>query len=700
MSRTYTLRALTALYVASAAITAGATVYNIPFTDDFGPQNHLSDFVIIDANADGEKWHLNTTWNIFGGDRSLEEMRITTYHAADDWLLTPSLHLEAGTIYAIAFDVHCGDYRYPETMEVWLGNDATVAAMTTEVMSAFSITEYGYEGYSKEFSVEATGDYRLGLHAISPAGSSDIFVDNLSVKLSVLPDAPAAVSDLTVTPDATGARNVELTFTAPSTTVEGQPLTSLTRIDILRNRQVIGSIQHPTVGAQLSYTDKSAPNGMNSYSVIAYNGVGKGLRADAEAVYVGVDVPLAPVGARIVDNGKSITISWEPVSNVGSHGMVVDPSRVAYSVSEYDFAGDVGNRLYYGSETSVTLPFNPSTGTPDMAKWAIKAHSDAGESEVTTVKMAVGASYRLPYAEHFSQGTRRTLIWTEQSDYRSFNLSTEDCADGDGGSLLFVPYADGDESTFCLGRISLLGAANPMLTFSYRMSSNATIQVLAWTADGCESLLTTLSGDTPQDAEADWQVAMVPLSSLSTQPYVVLKFRASGMSESPIFVDALRVGDLYRVDLDVALTAPAVVNAGSEIGVSIRIVNVGSETVTDYTLQLTAQGGDERYEAPIVTRHTPLLPFASDTHIIYIPTDRFKTDRVALSAKVWATGDLQPNNNTASALVGIEGAAAIQQICEDDDNRTFDLYTIDGRLLRRGAKRWDDSNQRILIIKK
>lgn len=700
MSLVHTLRAITALYIASAAITAGATAYDIPFTDDFGPHNHLSDFVIIDANADGEKWHLNTTWNIFGGDRSLEEMRMTTYSAADDWLLTPSLHLEAGMTYAIAFDVHCGDYRYPETMEVWLGNDATVTAMTTEVMPAFNIANYSYEGYSKEFAVEATGEYRLGLHAISPAGSSDIFVDNLSVKLSVLPEAPAAVSALTVTPDATGARSVELTFIAPSATVAGQPLSSLTRIDILRNRQVIGSIQQPEVGALLSYTDKSAPNGMNSYSVIAYNNAGKGLRADAEAVYVGVDVPQAPVGARIVDNGQSITISWEPVGTVGSHGMVVDPSRVIYSVSEYDFAGDVGNRLYYGNETSVTLPFNSSVGMPDMAKWAIKAHSDAGESDVTTVRMSVGRSYRLPYAEGFSQGTRRTLIWTEQSGYRSFNISTEACADGDGGSILFVPYADGDESTFCLGRISLLGAANPMLTFSYRMPTDATIQLLAWTADGRESLLTTLCGDTIQEAEADWQVAMVPLSSLCAQPYVVLKFRASGMSGAAIFVDALRVGDLYSTDLDVALTAPAAVNAGDEIGVSVRIVNVGSEAVTDYMLQLSAQGGDEHYEAPVVTRHSPLLPFASETHIINIPTHRFKTDRVTLSAKVWATGDLQPGNNTASALVGIEGAAAIQQICEDNDSRTFDLYTIDGRLLRRGAKRWDDTNQRILIIKK
>lgn len=698
MSDIHTLPALVALLLASAAIPAGASVFDVPFTDDFGPQNHLSEYVVLDANGDGEKWHLNTTWNIFGGDRSLEEMRISTWNGADDWFITPALHLTAGQVYSIAFDAHRSDYRYAERMEVCLGQEATVEGMSTEVMPPFDLTSDGYETYSKEFVIEETGNYRLGLHALSPVGSSDIFVDNLCIKLAVEPGAPAAVSDLQVSPDASGAHRVTLTFTSPSTTVGGDPLSALTRIDILRNRQVVGSIQHPEVNAPQTYVDKTAPNGMNAYSVVAYNAVGKGMSSDAEPVYVGVDVPQAPAGARIVDNGTSVTISWDPVGPVGSHGLIVDPANVVYSIQEYDFAGDLGNRVYYGSETSATLPLNTYSGNPDMAKWAIMAHSDAGVSELTNVRMAVGSCYRLPYSESFRQGKRQTLIWVEQCAVRYFRPTTEDCADGDGGSIIYRPYEDNDSCTCCLGRIALRGAANPMLTFSYKAAAGSTIEVLAWTADGNESILARFEGEAQTEANGqEWRTAKVALASYLAQPYVVLKFRAWGKSEDAILLDNLRVGDLYPIDLDLWLEAPEVVSADEELTVNVRIANVGDETVDSYLVQLTAIGGEDVFETDC-SCHDALASLTTRTHAFALPASVMHADRLLLRATVSTTGDLGTANNAMSAIVGIEGNEASLHLLQGGD-KPFDIYTPDGRLMRRGANGFDGLHPGTYIIK-
>lgn len=674
-------------------------VYNVPFTDNFGSSNHLSDFVIIDGNNDGNKWHLNTTWNIFGGDRSLEEMRLFTMNGADDWFVTPALHLEAGYVYAISFNTHCGDYRYSEKMEICLGTEPTVESLSTVVMQPFTFNNYEYETFTKDFSVSETGDYRLAFHAISGAGSSDIFLDDVSVKLSSTPLAPASVTDFSATPDPAGKHICTLNFTAPSTTIGGEALTDITKISVLRNRTVVGTINNPEVGSAVEYVDKAVPNGYVSYSIIAYNTAGKGVTYDSDPVYVGVDVPQKPANARIIDNGNSVTISWDPVTSIGEHGMVVDPSTVIYAIHEYDFAGDLSNRIYYGSETSATINYNTSNGDPDLAKWAVIAHSDAGDSGISNVRLAVGKQYRLPYVETFRLAKRSTLIWTEQQGKRYFSISSADCADGDGASARYIPYADGDMSSLCTGKISLRGSADPMLRFKYKAAQGSTIDVIALTADGTETLLSSFSGE-GDDSSCAWNTAKVALQQMLSADYVVIKLRAKGMAESPIFIDNIRISDLYPVDLDVQISAPEAVEWGEDITVAVTVNNVGAEDVSAFELVLTATA--EGYESPAqVINVTESLPsMASAVYTFTLPSSAIPTDYVNIMVEANAPGDLSTGNNIMSAIVGVDnnqsqtdGIMSVQQKAE-----TFNVYSLDGRCTAVGARSMDALPSGLYII--
>lgn len=518
--------------------------FGVPFVEQFGEGNHLEYFTVVNVNGDSDRWgdltwKLHTEMTYWGQGKSYEEMWVQTDGATDDWLLTPPLQLQPGQAYIVKFKMKAGYDSTPETFEVMMGRTASVGAMTTTLLREQSITNTTYTEFSREFSVSEAGSYCIGFHATPNQGSA-LYLDDIEVRVNASQAAPAKVADLAAEADATGELRATVSFTAPTTTIGGDALTELTKIEVMRDATLIAVIEAPAVGSSQQVVDEHPSNGYHLYTVVAYNAEGNGLRAETPDIYVGVDIPQAPVVTKIADQGDHVVFEWAESAATGARGYVVRPEDVVYEVYATDMAtGRRADLIYEGKDRMVEASYS-DTEDFDVAKWIIVARNVAGSSSDAAAKIATGTPLTLPYRETFAMGRLKTSIWTEQTGMRSWNPSTEDACDADAGSLMFAPYADGDQSSYNTQRLTFVGVKQPQLSFWYRIESGS-LAVKAWLSDGSEMPL--LDAQSSASSASQWCFATTDMSPLKQQPYVVLKFQGTGQAESRLFVDNVLVCD-------------------------------------------------------------------------------------------------------------------------------------------------------------
>lgn len=425
--------------------------------------------------------------------------------------------------------------------------------MTETLIFEKAITNTDYVTFTKEFSVDEAGSYCIGFHA-TPNVASALLLDDVEVRVGASQDAPAKADNLIVTADATGELKATITFNAPTKTIGGRELTAITKVEVMREDKIIATIDAPAAGSAQSVTDNSPVNGYNSYVVIAYNEAGNGMRAESDPVYVGVDVPQAPVVTKVQDNGNSVHFEWAEASTTGANGYVVHPADVVYSVYATNADGSRGELLYEGKEHSMDAEYE-DTEAFDIAKWLIVAENVAGQSVAGSAKIATGTPMLLPYRETFAMGKVKTSIWTEQSGMRSFNPSTEDAATEDAGSMMYVPYLSGDNSSYNTPRLTFAGVKQPVLTFFHKAEagSQSTIMAKVWQKDGTETVLKTI--DYSMMSADGWTQETIDLTQFKAQDFIVVKFFAQGEADKAIFIDDVTIRDAAFEDEPVIPTA-------------------------------------------------------------------------------------------------------------------------------------------------
>ncbi|MBQ1773321.1 MAG: choice-of-anchor J domain-containing protein [Prevotella sp.] len=520
--------------------------FGVPFVEQFGEGNHLEYFTIINVNGDSDRWgeltwKVHTSGGYWDSGQSYEEMWCQTDGNTDDWLITPPLQLQPGKAYALTFKMKAGYNTTPEKFEVTMGRTATVEGQTTTLIAERTITNTDYVTFTKEFTVSEAASYCIGFHAMPNVGSA-LYLDDVEVRIGASQDAPAQVDNLKVEADVTGALKATVSFNAPTTTIGGAALTSISKIEVMRDEQLVATIDNPAVGSSQSVDDNGPKNGYNNYTVVAYNEAGNGLRAEMEKVYVGVDIPQAPVVTMIQDNLGSVHFEWAEASATGANGYVVRPADVTYSVYATNADGSQGELLYEGKERQLDADY-ADTEAFDIAKWLIVAENVAGTSKAGAAKIATGVPMLLPYRETFAMGYLKTSIWTEQSGVRSFNPSTEDAATEDAGSLMFMPFLTGDNSSYNTPRLTFAGVKQPTLTFFHKAEAGSASKVVAkiWQADGTETVLT--EADYTTLTTNGWTKETIDLTAFKQQDFVVVKFFAQGEAGKAIFIDDVTIRD-------------------------------------------------------------------------------------------------------------------------------------------------------------
>ena len=258
----------------------------VPYIETFDSKEALDNFTIIDGYDDGYTWAFRDGWD-------MAQSRYSFKNSMDEWLITPPIYLQKGKLYKLTF-TSSSKRVYPDRLEVKMGQGTAIEDMVTTLVkdTLYKTDEYIPDvvyDFDIDVKVEKDGDYHIGFHAMAEPQMSDLRLDDISLTYVSELGCPQRVTNLTATAGEKGALNATISFTTPTKTFEGDNLSSLTKAEIYKDDKLVGTIENPGIGQQVSKVVE-ADQGMNEYKVYTCNDNGKSLDSKV-SVYCGVSKP-------------------------------------------------------------------------------------------------------------------------------------------------------------------------------------------------------------------------------------------------------------------------------------------------------------------------------------------------------------------------------------------------------------------------
>lgn len=623
-----------------------------PYDQAFDTEDAFNGFTIIDANGDDK------TWILYEG---FARITYNTSMAMDDWLITPPLKLEGGKAYALSFDTYAHRDNYPERIEVKMGKNNTAEAMTTTLLEPTVLNNTIDNPYTPTvyLTPKTDGEYYIGFHGISDANMFYLDVTNIHIGAAISTNAPGESTDLSVVSDPNGELKATVSFKAPTLNIQGDALSSITKIELKRDGEIINTFTSPAVGAALSYVDTPAEGGNYTYTVTAFNAEGEGKPASV-TTFVGTDIPAAPESVNIVETATlgEVTVSWRPVTT-DHNGKPINPNLVTYYICTYDN----GWVPLYKSLTETSKTFNaiPEGTEQEFVQYAVFAETSGGLSNGTVTDMIpVGPAYNGMH-ESFAEGNLSYILGsmipeTSNAQWSFYNDSYFEgevaSQDGDNGFIGMRSPNSEDAASILTGKVSLAGLVAPVLTFyTYNIvdedgyTDTNTIDVEVKEINGEYKNVLSKRVEEICGNEEGWGKATIDLSAYEGKT-IQVKITGTIVEFTYIFLDNLKIGSTVDNDLAAgSITAPAKVQAGEKYSVDVTVSNEGRLDASAFTVDLFADG------EKVDSKSCEALASEARTHVVLEHTmHALATEPVELYAVVNAAADDIADNNTTKTI--------------------------------------------------
>ena len=414
-----------------------------PFANGFESEADLAYFKVIDADNDGITWGIEEPGMFNDNDGYARILRGEEKHSFNDWLVSPALHVKANHQYKISFRLS-GRYKYyEEQFEVKYGTAPTPEAMTKTLMPQTMIKRSDFEAVTLTLDADKDETIYLGFHALSVKPEAmGVKIDDVVMTAGVDFFAPDQVTGLEAEADPQGALSTQITFTAPTKRLNGETLDKITGFQLRRTGQVVAEIPAAAPGSKVTFTDNTATNGINVYSVAAVNDKGASFYCTPVAIYVGEDAPVTPVKKNTETRDNSIRFNWEAPAR-GRLGGYLNPEKITYTLAESDGADFKPTYTPVGETTGKTFfdyAVNPNDGAEQTVKTLfVKAKNSYGESSYVPLPSYIqGKPYEIPFFASVKNYKFYGILWSSWGTGKSdFELSTNS-VDNDGGSFYIV----------------------------------------------------------------------------------------------------------------------------------------------------------------------------------------------------------------------------------------------------------------------
>ncbi len=632
---------------------------DVPYSADLTGEADFSAFNVIDANGDGSTW-------------GYEDYYRTCYayssdNAADDYLVAPPIRLTAGKYYNLT--VNALTTGYDERFEVVIGKEGTPESMNTIIIEPTVVNETDDAGHDYEatFTVAEDGVYYIAVHAISDADMDHLTLNRFAIDFGPEATAPAAPL-ITAVAGENGAREAIITVTAPTTAVDGSTLTAnVTRIEILRDGEMVGEVTDVTPGATATYTDNTGVSGTYTYIAIPYNADGSGLKSEPTTIYVGVDAPMPVQNLIAIDHQNSVTLKWDKVGTTGINGGYVVPSEVEYliwnvTVEEGWFGPQLVMNEVIGTVTdgdTFDIPYDDTDqGDQQYEYWVVETKNEGGDNNNTTTGLLVGKPYDLPLEEGFADNSTH-YFW----DTNATMMGATEASDGDGSAVALLATEAG-EVYLNSGKLNLKGIAKPTLTFDVIGFGISQVNIYGIT-DGLEQTLI----QTANINSDGYTTVQVPLNTLQGARYSQISITAEFVNPSVInffgeietygdalFIDNIHIMDFMADNLSLAVQGPMQITAGESGTITAIVKNYGENAAQGYTVTITAD------DQPLLqqTVSEPLAILAMKTFDATLNTTVFDAGKdINIKVQVDYAADMDTSDNSAEAAISIVPSEAL-----------------------------------------
>lgn len=609
----------------------------------------------------------------------------------DKWLYTPAIHLKKGNYYYRVqhergdFELSYGKQRSPEGQTCKIGS-------IPEEGSEFDYETYddisynaGYTQfitYKRMIVVEEEGDYYFGFHWNAVYHYGDLLNSMLrtfEVKEGPKDGAPDVCTKTSAKTFPKGELKNNVTYTTPMTDTRGNKLTTIDRVEIMtatRERDPLSGQMRNTVklvateegplepGKQYT-TVVPAVQGNNLYYITACNALGNGTESEL-AVWAGVDFPSHVENGmyEVIDN-RDILMTWTAPSELGLNGGYVDSTKLTYNMG-------VALDPLYGLVTLAQTKEKKFTFLGELGEqykyfYGVTPENELGEGSPMMAGIVIGTPYGIPFKESFNfpNGYLQTTVWDlvpvqGSATWNAYRVSPDGSIapyDNDEGMLL---YAGNNDEISMSGMVTpimaITGAVKPTLSFQFWHNPQvrdeyAGVSVYASVDDNLlEKPIASIPLNNGPLAKG-WTHYEIDLSKFAGQQRVCFYFMASSSkSQSLIAVDDVELYDNVALDLSVeSLQTPAKVAPNEDNEIVATVMNRGRETVSDYTVELYADG------EKIAEQAGTALSFGrtTDLAIHFMPAAKTFGTQVTYEVRTKLEGDANPANDKAQKSIGV-----------------------------------------------
>lgn len=571
----------------SNAVVLGAV--NPPYIPDF-ETDELSGWTVIDANAD------DITWTAY---RGYVRIKYNMREAMDDWLITPPIRVEAGKAYAVTFTATNQRSDCTERLEVKYGTAPTAEGMVSELLPP---TEIGGNRdphtFTRFVTADADGKLYIGFHGISDKYQLYLNLSDISVEEGVSALAPGEVTGLAGQPASDGSFRANLSFTAPSVTINGRELKSISRIEVERNGTLVKTFDSPAPGAALSFEDVAEEGGPVQYVVTPYNAEGKGIPSVLD-LFLGTNIPAAPMSVNISTKPGSddALLTWDEVTE-DYLGNPIAPGIVKYNIYRYE---DETLRLIAENVSGTEYTFSAvESGKQEFVQCAVCGVTSQGEGAGNYSQMiAVGTPYSA-LNESGDLGYAMGFVTTQYSRIAVFNTDRLGIpGQDDDRYFAFTGYDEGAEASMITGLVSLEGAVDPGLSFYvYNIfdeeegtdSNIIAVSVKEQTAEDYVLLDSKTVDEWCGGVPEAWSKVKLDLSPWSGK-VVQVKFTVITKLYLHTLIDNISIGSMFDQNLKgVSITGPAKAERGKPFNLTVKVSNVGNADSKAFSLDLYADG--------------------------------------------------------------------------------------------------------------
>jgi len=649
------------------------TPWTLPYLEPFNYSSQAAwPFTTIDANNDasteyGFQWYYGDTY------------RAAWYYStpnaphgnADDWLITPTVAFEPGSVYRIQFDTY-GYMGGTNTLEVTMGPGATPATQSTVILKKVYDTTGTNNASPLNFNtlfVPGSDDRRIGFHNIGD-GSDHMFIDNIYIYRYGPASIPGAATNVKAVKH--GAE-VTLTFNAPSMTAGGQTLTSITKLQVLRDTsdgEVLLSKTDINPGDPVTFTDKTPGSGVQTYIIVAHNADGPGLETIAE-INANADVPRAVENLEVTGRNAwtEALLTWNyPESMTGVNGLPLTEQEITYDV--YRTIGTKTESIAQNLNATTFTDRECTSAFPDgrqqeYVSYTVVPRTSGGEGESTaSASTLMGRAYDMPYHESWTDQRTDTYTWksanlTAYASWsvagRGYNPAT-DGQDGYGlASFSIGRSASSGSGDYISPRIDVSNFANPTVNFYLFQSddpntSGAYLQIGISTEDGSSMLATTYQVYSSTPGWKQYSAA-IPAEYAGSNRLSIVFHAYTPRYNGCVHIDNVSVtGDQPDHEVKAAgITGPEQCLIGNDNIYQATVANIGAQTATNVKIDFYAD------DALIGSATIPSLESGTtrSENFTYTPSLNNTERQITLRAEISADNDGSADNNSLETEVAL-----------------------------------------------